>query len=114
MQWTKTDMDFTFMRTVEESVLQACKIDKDYYNKYRERRRSEIILVKQIACHYLCENTLYSTSTIGLFLGIERSTLIYHRKRCKELLDVDKNFANIYKEGSDIIASKLAKMRDNY
>lgn len=114
MQWTETDMDFTFMRTVEESVLQACKIDKNYYNKYRERRRSEIMLVKQIVCHYLCENTLYSTSTIGLFLGIAHSTVSYHHKRCNELLEIDKSFANIYKEGSDIIAKKLAKMGDNY
>lgn len=114
MRWRKTDTDFAIMRVVEEGALLACRIDKDYYNKQRDSRRSEIITVKQIICHYLRKNTIYGQATIGSFLGLCHATVCYHNMRCQELIETDKTYAELYKEASDIISQKLAEMNDNY
>lgn len=114
MRWRKTDLDFEFMRVVEEGALLACRIDKDYYNKLRNSRRSEIVTVKQIICRYLRKNTIYGQATIGRFLGLCHSSVCYHNMRCQELIETDKIYARLYKEASDIISQKLAEMDDNY
>ena len=114
MRWRRTDMDYTFMRVVEEGALLACRIDKDYYNKQRDSRRREIITVKQIICHFLRKNTIYSLITIGDFLGLRHGTVCYHNMRCQELIEIDKIYAKLYKEANDIITQKLAEMDDNY
>lgn len=114
MQWRKTDIVFAIMRVVEEGALRACKIDKDYYEKYRSSRRSEIAVVKQIVCHYLRKKTTYSQITIGEFFGINHATVCHHNIRCQELIETDKVFAKIYKEASDTITQALAEMDNNH
>lgn len=114
MRWRRTDIDFAIMRVVEDGALSACKIDKDYYNKHRNSRRSEITIIKQIICHYLRKNTAYSQVTIGEFLGLNHATVCYHNVRCQDLIETDKIYAKIYKDANDIIRLKLAEMGDNY
>lgn len=114
MRWRKTDIDFAIMRVVEEGALRACKIDKGYYEKYRDSRRSEIVIVKQIICHYLRKNTAYSQVTIGEFFGASHATVCYHSMRCQELIEIDKVFAKIYREATDTITQSLAEMDNNH
>lgn len=114
MLWKKTELQLKLLKVAEECALRACKIDIEWYNKYRLSRRSEITTVKKITAHIAARRAWVNPQVIGDFFKGSRASAFYHIQSCQDLLDTDKIFAAIYKKARNEFNEILAQMGDIY
>ena len=66
-------------------------------------RRRNIVNARFIFSTILYELTGFSYSHIGRIINRDHATVLYHIKTCRQLIDIDKYFKNMYNEVKNLI-----------
>lgn len=113
MQWKEIEAPSPIMTIAEDCAKRACAISPEYYHKYRNSRRSEIVAVKRIVCLLLRRKAIFGLEAVASFFGVSHATVYHHIKVCQNIIDVDKNFHKLYDRAELFFNQSLAEMTDN-
>ena len=112
MQWRKIEMQKDILSIAQDAVLQATRIEKEYFLKHKSEQKSEVITAKRMISH-IAYNHAVDPAVIGDFFNKHRTSIYYYIKSCQDFIDTDKIFSVIYADALTEFEEKLAKMIDN-
>ena len=69
-------------------------------------RAGKLPFARKFICKYLMDLHIFSDKTIGIFLSRHRTTIIYAKDSCNDILDVEKKF----KKKWDLFKYKIDEM----
>ena len=74
------------------AVLEAFDIDDDTYRNIKDSRKNLAVSVRQVFC-WIGQNTYgYSQNEIGLYLGLNRSTVWHNKTKAQDYMSYDKGY----------------------
>ena len=76
---------------IKSAVLSVLEINEDAFLRARKSRLSYFIRAKQIIC-YIARNVGYTSATIGNYLNIGHSVVLYHEKVAKNHMELERDF----------------------
>ena len=83
------------------------KIGVEYEEAKFKRGAQEFVEARRLAIG-ICINRKASYSSIGRALGLNHSTILYHRRKIKEFMIYDKAFARLFNDTEDYVLTKLS------
>ena len=107
-------MSYTKVKLAEEAAISAFGIDRDYYFRYKQTHRQEIVFVKHIACNLARYKGDCLWRIITDYMGNKsHGTAVHAANQCFDLVSVDKDFAKIFYLAEEMYLKSLAKAGDN-
>jgi hypothetical protein len=74
------------------AVLEAFDIDDETYRNIKDSRESLAVSVRQVIC-WIGQNTYgYSQNKIGLYLGLNHSTVWHNKMKAQDYMSYDKDY----------------------
>ena len=73
------------------AVLEAWDTDEETYRNLKDSRERLAVSVRQVIC-LIAQDCGYSQSQIGLYLGLNHSTVWHNKKMCKDYMAYDKEY----------------------
>jgi len=93
-----------YLLKILENVKDVTGIDL-LTNKSRNR---ETVDARKIYCYLAKDLNIYSLKEIGQPIGVDHSTIIYHVRECKNLIEIDKAFKSKF-EKCELLSPKIDK-----
>lgn len=91
------------------AVLEAFDIDEETYRNIKDSRVRLALSVRQVIC-WIGYNTYgYSQNAIGLYLGLNHSTVWHNKMKAQDYLSYDKDYKMCVNKALSILCSKGQK-----
>ena len=88
------------------AVLEAFDIDDETYRNIKDSRENLAVSVRQVVC-WIGQNTYgYTQNAIGLYLGLEHSTVWNNKKEAQDYMSYDKNYRMCVNKALSILSAK--------
>lgn len=88
------------------AVLEAFDTDDDTYRNIKRSRKGLAVSVRQVVC-WIGQNIYgHSPNEIGLYLGIDHSTVWYHRMKVQDYISYDKDYTMRVNKSLSILCTK--------
>ena len=88
------------------AVLEAFDIDDETYRNIKDSRESLAVSVRQVIC-WIGQNTYgYSQNKIGLYLGLNHSTVWHNKMKAQDYMSYDKDYKMCVNRALSILYAK--------
>lgn len=88
------------------AVLEAFNIDDETYRNIKESRVRLAVSVRQVFC-WIGQNTYgYTQNAIGLYLGLEHSTVWHNKMKAQDYMSYDKDYTMRVNKALSILSAK--------
>lgn len=88
------------------AVLEAFDIDDETYRNIKDSRECLAVSVRQVVC-WIGQNTYgYSQDKIGLFLGLNHSTVWHNKMKAQDYMSYDKDYKMCVNKALSILYAK--------
>lgn len=88
------------------AVLEAFDIDDETYRNIKESRVRLAVSVRQVFCWIGQKIYGYTQNEIGLYLGLEHSTVWNNKKKAQDYMSYDKNYRMCVNKALSILSAK--------
>ena len=88
------------------AVLEAFDIDDETYRNIKESRVPLAMSVRQVIC-WIGQNTYgYTQNAIGLYLGLNHSTVCHNKKKAQDYMSYDSSYKTCVNKALSILSAK--------
>lgn len=88
------------------AVLEAFDIDDETYRNIKESRVRLAVSVRQVFC-WIGQNTYgYTQNAIGLYLGLEHSTVWHNKMKAQDYMSYDSSYKTCVNKALSILSAK--------
>ena len=88
------------------AVLEAFNIDDETYRNIKESRVPLAMSVRQVIC-WIGQNTYgYTQNAIGLYLGLNHSTVCHNKKKAQDYMSYDSSYKTCVNKALSILSAK--------
>ena len=87
-------------------VLEAFDIDDETYRNIKDSRENLAVSVRQVVC-WIGQNTYgYTQNAIGLYLGLNHSTVCHNKKKAQDYMSYDSSYKICVNKALSILSAK--------
>ena len=91
------------------AVLEAFDINEETYRNIQKSRKSLAVSVRQVIC-WIGQNTYgYTQNEIGLYLGLDHSTVLHNKMKVEDYMSYDKDYKMCVNKALSILSAKEEK-----
>ena len=88
------------------AVLEAFDIDDETYRNIKDSRENLAVSVRQVVC-WIGQNTYgYTQNAIGLYLGLNHSTVCHNKKKAQDYMSYDSSYKICVNKALSILSAK--------
>ena len=96
------------------AVLEAYDIDDETYRNIKESRVSLAVSVRQVFCWIGQKIYGYTQNAIGLYLGLEHSTVWHNKMKAQDYMSYDSSYKTCVNKALSILSAKEEEEQKEY
>lgn len=96
------------------AVLEAFDIDDETYRNIKDSREALAVSVRQVICWIGQKSYGYSQHEIGLYLGLNHSTVWHNKMRAEDYMSYDKDYKVCVNKALSILYAKEEEIQKEY